>query len=146
MKIWNSCKLHLDLRLQQRGHLRQYFPMGMVVQLAHILFPASSLRVSCNAYAGKTTRSALLLRLHLHSTEKSLNSLTFTTRAVLDGRGLVITIVIQDLQFSIDIHLSELHPRKITSTTRHYHCSTFQQGFPSKTPCASNLLLIYHRS
>ena len=106
--------LHLDLRLQLRGHLRQYFPMGMVVELAYLLFPASSLRLARNAYAGKISRSSLLLRLQLHSTEISLNSLTSTNRAFLDSRGLVRTVEIQDCNFRlISTYLNYIRERSL---------------------------------
>ena len=88
MKIWNFCNLRFDLRLRQRGHLRQCFTMGRVVQLAHLLSPTLSLRLARNAYAGKTSRSALLLAFHLHLTDKPLNSLTLAIQVALDRSGL----------------------------------------------------------
>ena len=54
------------LVLFQRAQLHQYFPMGKVVKLAYHPFPALSLRLVRNAYAGKTSCSAPLLGFHLH--------------------------------------------------------------------------------
>lgn len=64
------------------------FSKGKVVQLAHLLSPALSLRLARNAYAGKTSHSALLLAFRLPSTDQPLNSPTFTTQAALDVSDL----------------------------------------------------------
>ena len=40
-----------------------------------------------NAHAGETLCSALLLRFHLHSNDKSLSPFAFATEAALDGSG-----------------------------------------------------------
>ena len=88
MNGWSFRNLHLAGVLYQRAQLHKYFPKRKVVKLAHHPFPALSLRLVRNAYAGKTSCSAPLLRFHLRSIDISLNLLAFTNQAALDGRGL----------------------------------------------------------
>ena len=59
-----------------------------MAKLAHLLSPALSLRLGRNAYAGKISRSALLLAFHLHSPDQPFNTLTSTIQAALDGSDL----------------------------------------------------------
>ena len=72
-----------------------------MVRLAHLLFPTLSLRLVRNAYAGETSCSALLLTFYLYSINKSLNPFAITPQAILDGKGLVIIIMIQDCNFRL---------------------------------------------